>query len=73
MDSSRVRIGVRQDITVKFLDQATVNSGDSAINLAERDMVALRLKARFAYALGVGATPMGSSKTPVAVVVPEGS
>lgn len=47
-DRSRVVIGVRQDIQVKFLDQATVGG----INLAERDMVALRFKARFAYALG---------------------
>lgn len=69
VDSSRVRIGVRQDITVKFLDQATVGS----INLAERDMVALRLKARFAYVLGNGATAAGASKTPVGAVVPDGS
>lgn len=66
VDSSRVRIGVRQDITVKFLDQATVGS----INLAERDMIALRLKARFAYVLGNGATAAGSSMTPVGAVVP---
>lgn len=65
-DSSRVRIGVRQDIQVKLLDQATV----SGINLAERDMVAIRLKARFAYVLGNGATPAGASKTPVGVVLP---
>jgi len=65
VDSNRVRIGVRQDISVKFLDQATVGS----INLAERDMVALRLKARFAYVLGTAATPMGAAKTPVGAVV----
>lgn len=65
-DSSRVRIGVRQDIQVKLLDQATVGN----INLAERDMVAIRLKARFAYVLGNGATPAGASKTPVGVVLP---
>lgn len=47
VDSTAVRIGVRQDITVKFLDQATVNG----INLAEKDMVALRFKARYAYCL----------------------
>ena len=66
IDSSRLRLGVRQDITVKLLDQATV----SGINLAERDMVAIRLKARFAYVLGTGATPVGSGKTPVGVVLP---
>jgi len=66
VDSSRVKIGVRQDITVKFLDQATVGS----INLAERDMVALRLKARFAYVLGTGATSVGANKVPAGVVLP---
>lgn len=65
-DSSKVRIGVRQDIQVKLLDQATVGS----INLAERDMVAIRLKARFAYVLGNGATPVGDNQTPVGVVLP---
>jgi HK97 family phage major capsid protein len=67
VDSSRVRIGVRQDITVKFLDQATVGS----INLAERDMVALRFKARYAYVLGNGVTSLGTGKTPVAAVLPD--
>lgn len=66
-DSSRVRIGIRQDITVKFLDQATVGS----INLAERDMVALRFKARYAYVLGTAATSMGSAKVPVGAVTPD--
>lgn len=70
VDSTRVRIGVRQDITVKFLDQATLSTG---LNLAERDMVALRLKARFAYVLGTAATPMGDNKVPVGAVVPGGT
>lgn len=65
-DSSRVRIGVRQDISVKLLDQATVGN----INLAERDMVAIRLKARYAYVLGTGATSVGDNKTPVGAVLP---
>ena len=70
VDRERVLVGVRQDITVKFLDQATVGG----INLAERDMVALRFKARFAYALGdnivYGKTNTTSS--PAAVVVGAG-
>ncbi|QAX95551.1 major capsid protein [Mycobacterium phage Nibb] len=70
-DASRVKIGVRQDITVKFLDQATLGTGEDQINLAERDMVALRLKARFAYVLGVSATAMGENKTPVGVITPD--
>jgi HK97 family phage major capsid protein len=68
-DSSRVRIGVRQDITVKFLDQATVGT----LNLAERDMIALRFKARYAYVLGRHATSLGTNKTPVAALVNSGS
>lgn len=47
VDSTAVRIGVRQDITVKLLDQATVGG----VNLAEKDMVALRFKARYGYCL----------------------
>lgn len=73
VDSSRVRIGVRQDIQVKYLDQATLGSGESQVNLAQRDMVALRFKARFAYVLGVSTTSLGVDQVPVAAVVPAGS
>lgn len=65
-DGDRVKIGVRQDITVKFLDQATVGG----INLAERDMVALRFKARYAYVLGNTLTSQGTASEPVAAVTP---
>lgn len=67
-DRSRVKIGVRQDITVKFLDQATVGG----INLAERDMVALRFKARYAYALGNTINASGALSEPVSAVTPAG-
>lgn len=67
-DRSTVRIGVRQDITVKYLDQATVGG----INLAEKDMVALRFKARFAYVLGQVATPeTGARSYGVGAVLPD--
>lgn len=69
VDSTRVIIGVRQDISVKFLDQATV--GD--INLAERDMVALRFKARYAYVLGDNVNTEGDGESPVASVLPAAS
>jgi HK97 family phage major capsid protein len=69
VDSSRVRVGVRQDITVKFLDQATVGG----INLAEKDMVALRFKARYGYVLSSGATAQSSAPVPVAAVINPGS
>lgn len=74
VDPSVVRIGVRQDVTVKLLDQATIGSGENQINLAERDMVALRFKARFAYVLGNPYTPeKGAAAYGVSAVVPAGS
>lgn len=68
VDPTCVRIGVRQDITVKFLDQATVDG----VNLAERDMVALRFKARFAYALrdGIADGTVARTASPAAMVTP---
>lgn len=45
VDRDQFQVGIREDFTVKFLDQATVNG----INLAERDMVAMRFKFRVAF------------------------
>lgn len=71
VDRSRVIIGVRQDIQVKFLDQAVV----AGVSLAERDMVALRFKARFAYCLGdnVAYGSEVQTNSPVALITPGGS
>lgn len=65
-DRARVKIGVRQDVQVKFLDQATVGG----INLAERDMVAFRFKARYAYVLGNTINAAGTTSEPVGAVTP---
>lgn len=70
VDRERVMVGVRQDITVKYLDQATLGTGESQINLAERDMVAFRFKARYAYVLGNTITAEGATAVPVAAVTP---
>ncbi len=69
-DRERVMVGVRQDITVKYLDQATLGTGEDQINLAERDMVAFRFKARYAYVLGNTVTSEGINAVPVAAVTP---
>lgn len=44
-------VGVRKDITWKILDQAVIQDGTGAIiyNLAQQDMVALRLTTRLAF------------------------
>lgn len=69
VDPSTVRIGVRQDVTVKLLTEATITGLG---NLAELDMVALRFKARFAYVLGNPATPeTGVASYGVGAVTPD--
>lgn len=60
-DPNAAIIGVRQDLTVKMLDQATV--GD--YNLAEQDSLALRVKARFGF-LVVTPLGLGQTETPFA-------
>ena len=67
-DSSKVVIGIREDVQVKLLDQATVGG----INLAERDMVALRFKFRVAFATAYSTARIGGQPTdyPFAVITP---
>lgn len=58
-DSQYGIILVRQDVTLKWLDQATI--GD--VNLAERDMLGVRAKARFGFTI-VAPKGRGQSATP---------
>jgi HK97 family phage major capsid protein len=72
-DSSKVVIGVREDVQVKLLTEATLGTGANAINLAERDMVALRFKFRVAFATAWSNARVGGEITdyPFAVITPD--
>jgi HK97 family phage major capsid protein len=50
-------IGVRQDLTFKVLDQAVISDDTGAVvlNLAQQDSVALRVVARYGWAVGTPA------------------
>lgn len=50
-DFSQGLLGVRQDLTFKILDQAVITDGAGVVqfNLAQQDMVAVRVTARFAF------------------------
>ena len=65
-DSSKVVIGIREDVQVKLLTEATVGG----INLAERDMVALRFKFRVAFATAFSNAGGESTDYPFAVIEP---
>jgi HK97 family phage major capsid protein len=68
-DRSKVVIGIREDVQVKVLTEATVGG----INLAERDMVALRFKFRVAFATAFSTARIGGAPTdyPFAVITPD--
>ena len=60
-------IGVRQDMRFKLLDQAVISddAGVVILNLAQQDSAAMRVTARFAYAVATPASrPVTGSGTP---------
>lgn len=73
-DRQRAILGIRQDVQVKVLDQATIETDEGTIHLAQRDMVALRFKFRvgFATAWAASAERNGINNAyPFAVLTPE--
>lgn len=76
-DWSKGIIGVRQDFTFKLLDQAVItdNTGAVIYNLAQQDMVAMRVVARYAWQVAnpvTRANQTESTRSPFAVLRPVG-
>jgi len=65
-DRSKVVLGIREDVQVKLLTEATVGG----INLAEKDMVALRFKFRVAFATAYSTAAGEVTDYPFAVITP---
>lgn len=77
-DFSQAVYAIRQDVTYKILDQAIIQdptSGDILYNLAQEDMVALRVTFRLGYAIPnpVNALDGSDSRYPFANLKPAGS
>lgn len=66
VDRSRLVVGIRSDMDYKVLTEATVDG----VNLAESDMVALRVKMRLGWAVNRGLNALGGT-LPVAAYIPD--
>lgn len=65
-DRDKVVLGIREDVQVKLLTEATVGG----INLAERDMVALRFKFRVGFATAYSTAGGQATDYPFAAITP---
>lgn len=77
-DFNNAVYSIRQDVTYKVLDQAIIqdpSTGEILYNLAQEDMVALRVTFRMGYAIPNPVTSLDGTETryPFAALVPEGS
>jgi HK97 family phage major capsid protein len=74
-DRSKAVIGVRRDLQYKVLDQAMIDidGAGTMVNLAQQDAVALRVRARFGFAVAnpvTVANPNAATRYPFAVINP---
>ncbi len=71
-DFSKAVYAIRQDVTYKVLDQACIDLGNgTTLNLAQQDMVALRVVMRLGYQLAKPVTRRaGANGFPFAVLTP---
>ncbi len=74
-DFSQAVYSIRQDITVKILDQSVIQdpvTKEIVYNLAQQDMIALRVVMRLGWALPNPATPLDEGRTacPFAYIEP---
>ncbi len=75
-DFSKLVYAIRQDITTKILDQAIIQNTDGSIayNLAQQDMVALRVVMRIGVQIAKPATRRaGTNGYPFALLTPKAS
>ncbi len=77
-DFSQAVYSIRQDVTYKVLDQAVIqdpSDGSILFNLAQEDMVALRVVFRMGYAIPNPVTALDGTENryPFAALVPEGT
>ena len=77
-DFTQAVYSIRQDVTWKVLDQAIIqdpSDGSILYNLAQEDMVALRVTFRMGYAIPNPVTSLDGTETryPFSALVPEGS
>lgn len=67
-------LGIRQDLTFKFLDQAAVTIGGTLVSLAENDLLGLRFKMRVGFQTAQSRTLEGGETAyPFAVLRPGAS
>ena len=76
-DWQQAIIAIRQDINFKILDQAVISdaAGQVVLNLAQQDMVAMRVTFRAGYQVANPVTPLNpneATRSPFAVLRPAG-